>query len=106
MTDEEHERTCFTLISLSGAAKSDYIRAIELAREDRFDEAEASIAQGDERLLRAHGPHARIVQREASGLSVPVDVLLLHAEDQLSTAETFKVMAREFVMLYRERAGS
>ena len=105
MTDEEYERVCFSLITASGAAKSNYIQAIDLARKGSFDEADALIDQADEYLNQAHAPHAKMVQEEAAGMHTPVNILLVHAEDQMATTESFKVMAQEFVKLYRERAG-
>lgn len=103
MTNEEFERVCFSLISASGMAKSNYIQAIQAARGGDFDQADVLVKQADEFLLQAHAPHAEMVQQEAAGNHVEVNILLMHAEDQMATTESFKVMAQEFIALYRER---
>ena len=45
ITQEQLEQACFQLISFSGAAKSDYLEAIEYAKTGNFTEAEAAITR-------------------------------------------------------------
>lgn len=104
MTDQELELTCFSIITSAGTAKSQYIQAIQEAREGNFEEAERLVADADQVLIAGHEPHTKMVQAEAAGEHTPVNILLVHAEDQMATTETFKVMAQEFISLYRERA--
>ena len=40
-----------------------------------------------------------MIQKEASGESVETCLLLIHAEDQMMSAETFQVLAGEFIDL-------
>lgn len=40
-----------------------------------------------------------MIQQEASGNHVVPSILLMHAEDQLMSAETIKVMALEIIRL-------
>ena len=42
-----------------------------------------------------------LIQQEAAGNSVTVTMLLMHAEDQLMSAETIKVMALELIENYK-----
>ena len=44
--------------------------------------------------------HLKILQEEAEGQSV-VMLLILHAEDQLMSAECFKIIANEFIEVYK-----
>lgn len=105
MTDEELEMTCFSLITSAGTAKSNYIQAIACAREGDYARAEELIAAGDEALVAGHEPHTRMVQKEAVGEKTDVSILLVHAEDQMATTETFKVMALEIIALYKRLDG-
>lgn len=99
---EELELICFQLITAAGTAKSNYIGAIQKAKEGQYDEAVQMIADGDEFLKQGHVPHAELIQKEASGEDFRMGLILTHAEDQMSGAETFKVMAEEMIELYKK----
>ena len=43
-----------------------------------------------------------MIQKEASGNRVEVVLLLLHAEDQLMSAENFKIIAEKFIALNKK----
>lgn len=96
------ELICFEIISSVGGARSCYIEAIECAKRKEFEQAEAAIKNGDEMFLQGHHAHAKLVQQEASGDKVEVVLLLVHAEDQLMSAETFKILAEQFIDVYKQ----
>lgn len=93
---------CFNIISEVGSARSSYIEAIDCAIEDKVEEAERLIAEGDECYGRGHEIHTSLIQQEAAGEDVNFQLILLHAEDQLMSAETFKILAERFVNLARK----
>ena len=95
------ELFCFQLITAAGGAKSNYIRAVQSAKQGNYEEAETLIKEGDALMKEGHLPHADLVQKEAAGEAVPVGLILAHAEDQMMSAEIFKVMAEEMIALYR-----
>ena len=99
---EALEQICFEIISNVGGARSSYIEAIELARKREFEQAQASVKQGEEYFLAGHQAHARLIQKEASKEGVNVSLLLMHAEDQLMSAETFRILADCFMELYQD----
>ncbi len=112
------ETTCFQIISFVGAAKSTYIEAMHQAKAGNYEKAEALIAEGDEAFAEGHKVHLELLQSEAQSVvehakdnaGVGADVaagagtplLLVHAEDQLASAETVKVMALEIISLYKK----
>lgn len=96
------ELICFQIITASGGAKSNYIGAIQKAKEGLYDEAEAMIAEGDQMLKEGHAPHTDLVQKEASSDESLITLILAHAEDQMMSAEVFKVMAEEMIELYKK----
>ena len=71
------ELTAFQIISSVGTARSCYIEAIQAAKK------------------------AGLLQKEASGEGNTVNLLILHAEDQLMSAEAFKTIALEFIDAYK-----
>ena len=96
------ELTCFEIISAVGGARSYFIEAIQQAKAKDFEGARKSIEEGEALFTEGHKAHAKLVQQEASGNKVDVVLLLVHAEDQLMSAETFKILANEFIDLYEK----
>lgn len=96
------ELICFQIISASGGAKSAYMAALEAAKEGNYEEAENMIKEGDEMLNQGHAPHATLVQQEAAGNSPEVSLILIHAEDQMMGAETFKAMVEQLIDVYKQ----
>lgn len=95
------ELISFQIISSVGAARSMYIEAIHLAKEGKFEEAQEMIRQGQETFIQGHHAHAELVQKEAAGEKSEYSLLLMHAEDQLMSAEAFGILAEEFVDVYK-----
>lgn len=91
------ELQCFQIISAVGMARSSYIEAIQEAKKGNFEEAKNMIAEGEKSFLQGHEVHASMIQQEASGQKVEPCLLLIHAEDQLMSAEGFKIIAEEMI---------
>lgn len=98
---EGMELQCFQIISAVGMARSSYIEAIQAAKKGNFDEAHRMIAEGEQSFIQGHGAHAEMIQQEASGNKVEPCLLLIHAEDQLMSAEAFKIIAEEMIQSYQ-----
>lgn len=99
---QEQQAVAFQIIASVGTARSCYIEAIHEAGEGNFDAAADLIKQGQDEFLKGHDAHLSLVQKAASGESDPADILLVHAEDQLMSAEGFGILAEEFVALYKK----
>ena len=96
------ELVAFNIISSVGTARSSYIEAIQKAKEGDFEAAEALIKEGDEVFVEGHNAHAGLLQQEAEGgPGSTLSLLILHAEDQLMSAEGFKTIALEFMDVYK-----
>lgn len=98
---EGMELQCFQIISAVGMARSSYIEAIQAAKKGNFDEAQRMIAEGEQSFIQGHSAHAEMIQQEASGNKVEPCLLLIHAEDQLMSAEAFKIIAEEMIQSYQ-----
>ena len=96
------ELVSFEIISSVGTARSSYIEAIQLAKENKFDEANAKITEGEEFFNKGHHAHSGLIQKEASGEKSEYSQILMHAEDQLMSAEAFKIIAEEFIDVYKK----
>ncbi|MDY4416434.1 PTS lactose/cellobiose transporter subunit IIA, partial [Selenomonas sp.] len=72
--------------------------AIGAAKNGDVDRAEKLIKEGDENFVEGHKAHAGLLEKEASG---ELGLLMVHAEDQLMSAEAFKTVALEFIASYK-----
>ena len=77
-----------------------FIEAIQEAKEGRLNEARAMIEEGQKIFVEGHHAHAELIQKEANGEMPTIGLLLIHAEDQLMSAESFKILSEEFIDLY------
>lgn len=95
------ELIAFKIISTVGTARSLYIEAIQAAKHNDFKKAEDLIKEGEAVFVEGHHAHAELVQKEAAGEATTLSLLLVHAEDQLMSAEGFKIVAEEFIDVYK-----
>lgn len=95
------ELTAFQIISTVGTARSCYIEAIQKAKEGKWEEIDELFKAGDEAFNEGHDAHMELLAKEAEGKSEGINLLLLHAEDQLMSAEGFKTIALEMIDVYK-----
>ncbi len=95
------ELVAFQIIASVGSARSCYIEAIQEAKAGDFQAAEALIKKGDLDFNEGHHAHAGLIQKEAKEEQIDLKLLLMHAEDQLMSAEGFKIIAEEFIAVHK-----
>jgi len=95
------ELVCFQIISNVGMARSNYIEAIQSAKAGEFDAAKKLVEEGEKYYLQGSEAHLTLIQQEASGTPVSPTLLLLHAEDQMMSADAFKIIANELIDNYK-----
>ena len=96
------ELQCFQIISAVGTARSTYIEAIQEAKSGNYEACNELLKKGNEMYAKGHRIHQLMVQTEAGGERVELNLLLTHAQDQLMSAEAFKILCDEFVDVYRK----
>lgn len=95
------ELLSFQMISFNGSARSCFVEAIMAAKEGDFERAEQLMAEGEEQFVEGHRVHAQLIQKEASGEPTVVNLLLIHAEDQMMSAELLKIVAAELIDIHK-----
>jgi PTS system cellobiose-specific IIA component len=98
---EGMELISFKIISAVGTARSLYIEAIQEAKKGNFQRAEELIKEGEEVFIQGHHAHSELIQQEACGQAVVPTLMLMHTEDQLMSADGFKIIAEEFIEVYK-----
>lgn len=97
---ENLELISFKIISSVGSAKSSFMEAMHYANKRDFENAKRLIEEGEAERIKGHEAHFGLIQKEASGETTPINLILMHAEDQLMAAETVKIMAEELIKSY------
>lgn len=95
------EEIFFQIISQVGMARTNYIEAIHCAKCGDFEGARNMIKEGREYFIKGHQIHAELISKEAVGEPVETGMFLMHAEDQLMSAEMFSILADEFISVYK-----
>jgi cellobiose PTS system EIIA component len=73
---EPNELISFQIISAVGTARSYYIEAIQVAKTGDFKGASQLILEGDEFFLEGHQAHFDLIQKEAEGDAVVMNLLI------------------------------
>lgn len=98
---EGTELISYQIISTVGTARSCYIEGIQLAKTGCFNEAYEQLKEGENFFNEGHKAHRELVQKEANGEKTEFSLILMHAEDQLMSAEGFRILAEEFIEVYK-----
>ena len=93
------------LILHSGNTKSDCMEAIQLAKEGEIIAAKEKIDVANQSLVEAHHSQTALLTQEARGEKVEVSMMLIHAQDHLMNAITFRDLAKEMIDLYERING-
>ena len=98
------EEVSFEIIASAGQARSLAFEALGYARDTNFIKARELIEESKKESLLAHRCQTRLLTQEASGDHVDVDVLLVHAQDHLMTAQLARELIEEIINLYEIKA--
>lgn len=102
-TLEANQETAFQIIATVGSAKSQYIEAIQKAKDGDIAGAKVLIESGNKDFNEGHTAHLSLLQQSAiDNKNVTFSLILVHAEDQLMQAESFRIIAEDFIDVYEK----
>lgn len=106
--EQETLMAAMGLIANGGNAKSLAFEAIRLAKKGDIEGARAKLKESDKSLLEAHNSQTNMLTKEAQGDHMHVTLLVVHSQDHLMNAITFRDLAGEMVDLYEKlyKSGS
>lgn len=102
--NDERMTVVMGLIMHGGNAKGQAYQAIQLAKEGKFDEADAAMALANRELKEAHDVQTDMLTKEAQGEHTEIDLYMVHGQDHLMNALTFRDMAIELIALMKRVA--
>ncbi|WP_125764187.1 PTS lactose/cellobiose transporter subunit IIA [Companilactobacillus hulinensis] len=107
MAEEEHDEQLQTIMGLiinGGNAKSSAFEAIAAAKKGQFTVADSKLKESDNFLTEAHNVQTGMLTEEANGNHAKVTLLMVHSQDHIMNAITFRDLAGEIVDLYKKLA--
>ncbi|WP_338969995.1 PTS lactose/cellobiose transporter subunit IIA [Spiroplasma endosymbiont of Labia minor] len=92
----------FQIISSSGDGFSDAMQALELIREQDFENAQKLLNNSEQKIIEAHKVQSDLLFHFANGEDIISNVLLGHAQDHLAKSEVILIMANEIMTMKKE----
>lgn len=89
------------LISKSGEAKSHALEALAQARCGHYDQSEKSLAASREAGRLAHKVQTALIAADDGAGKVPINLLMVHAQDHLMNSMLAQDMVEEMIRLYQ-----
>ena len=102
---EDIYEIAFGLILHAGNSKSKSIQAVNAADKSDFEEAEKLMKEATEELKIAHEVQTKMLQEEANGEEMAMNLIMVHAQDHLAMAMTQKETALQMIRLYKRLEG-
>lgn len=95
--DNELTQISCDIIAAVGHAKGLFIEAIQFAKQEKLEQAKACCRDGEEAFHKGHQIHQQLLAKFASGELIPTDILMVHAQCQMMSAEDFQIIATEVI---------
>ncbi|WP_095210406.1 PTS lactose/cellobiose transporter subunit IIA [Endozoicomonas ascidiicola] len=95
------ENVVMELIVKSGEARSQAMEALSHARSGSFDKAEATLAGSRNSGRLAHKMQTALIAADDGAGKIPVNLLMVHAQDHLMTSMLAQDMVEEMIRLYK-----
>lgn len=92
----------FQIIANVGTARSMYVEAVEQAKEGDIEQARAMLEEGETYFVTGHDSHLKIFTHELTADDMKYLPLIIHAEDQLMSAEGMKIVCEQLVDMQEE----
>lgn len=89
------------IIANAGQATSTATESFKLSREGKYSEAQKLLTEANKYIGEAVKEHLAVVKLERTGLQLEFNLLFMHAEAQLTSAQTVILLANELVNVYR-----
>ncbi|NDL63429.1 PTS lactose/cellobiose transporter subunit IIA [Acerihabitans arboris] len=96
------ETQVMELIIHAGAARSDAMEALRAARNRQWPQAEALLAEASAAARLAHRIQTRLIGEDQGQGKIPVNLIMVHAQDHLMNAMLARELVDEIIALHRD----
>ncbi|MEA9391217.1 PTS lactose/cellobiose transporter subunit IIA [Acerihabitans sp. TG2] len=101
----EMENRVMELIIFSGQARSDAMEALRAARGRQWQTVDVLLASASEAARCAHRIQTRLIGDDEGMGKIPVNLILVHAQDHLMNAMLCRDLVEELISLHRDIAA-
>ena len=98
------EEMALEIITNVGTARAMYVEAVEAAKAGNFEEAHNLVAEGEKIFVNGHHAHADLVNAKIGVEELQYMFLVMHAEDQLMSAGTLKIVCDVLIDMLEAKA--
>ena len=98
---EDLETTIMELLVNAGAARSQALTALQLARKGDFTGAEQAMDESREFVKHAHKIQTELIGLDEGVGKLPVNLITVHSHDHLMNAMVIQDLAEDMIELYR-----
>lgn len=102
MTDQ-YMQVVMGIIMNAGNSKGLAHQALAAAKTGDFEAAHDYMKQADAALSEAHNVQTDMLTKEAQGDHTEVNLYMVHAQDHLMNAITYKDLVKEFIEVYETK---
>lgn len=95
------ESTVMELIINAGESKSCAMQALYCAKQEKWDQVDDLLAQSTEASKRAHTVQTELIGMDEGEGKVPVNLIMVHAQDHIMTAMLARELIEELIDIHR-----
>lgn len=95
------ESTVMELIINAGEARSCAMQALYAAKSDQWDTVDELLKQSTEASKRAHSVQTELIGMDEGCGKVPVNLILVHAQDHIMTSMLARELVEEIIELHK-----
>lgn len=98
----ELEATVMELIINAGESKSLAMQALQNAKKGEWTEVDSLLTQSTEASKRAHQVQTELIGLDEGEGKVPVNLIMVHAQDHIMTAMLARELIEELINIHRK----
>ena len=99
---QEMESTVMELIIHAGEARSSAMQALQSARKHQWSEADALLDNARNAAREAHKIQTALIGADEGCGKIPVNLIMVHAQDHLMNAMLCRELVEELIFLHRQ----
>lgn len=99
---QEMESTVMELIIHAGEARSCAMQALQAARKQAWDEADMLLENARSAAREAHKMQTALIGADEGCGRIPVNLIMVHAQDHLMNAMLCRDLVEELIYLHRQ----
>ena len=97
------ESTVMELIINAGEARSYAMQALRAAKKGDWAQVEEQLAEASAASKRAHDVQTMLIGMDEGCGKIPVNLVMVHAQDHIMTSMLAREMIEELIAIYRQR---